>query len=78
MTGLKVMHALWESSEEDGNNSSGSDTDEERCHFKQRKDPAENELHAYVNFLRVYCNFVNSPLHLKIINARCVEAWPVF
>ena len=49
MTGLDVLHALWESGDEDANNSSGldseDDTDEEWCHFEQRTDPAEDQLH---------------------------------
>ena len=60
ITGLQVLHALWESNDEDANNSSGTDTeadtDEIQCHFELRKDPAEDELHAYVHFLYVFYN----------------------
>ncbi|XP_035241192.1 piggyBac transposable element-derived protein 4-like [Anguilla anguilla] len=48
MTGLDVLHALWESDHEDANSSgpdTEADTDEERCHFELRTDPAEDQLH---------------------------------
>ena len=61
MTGLQVLHALWESSDKDVKNSSGTDakTDEEWCHFELWKDPPEDELHAYVHLLQLLQLHVN-------------------
>ena len=54
MAQITGLHAFWESNKTDANNSSGTDTEEERCHFKLQKDPAEHELMC----MCIYCVYI--------------------